>query len=144
MAAGGKNGKLPPAALVEVYQDLEAEVAKLRRLYLIIVHLQHLKRRQSLAEKRVYQGMLEARARWEANTTPIPLQTLRTVAVSVCLWVWTGWILVSSYGLEGQKPEVFGCLTALLPHFMTYVLQTASKAWAWSIFWGLWIERIQK
>lgn len=31
MAAGGKNGKLPPAALVEVYQDLEAEVAKLRR-----------------------------------------------------------------------------------------------------------------
>lgn len=41
MAAGGKNGKLPPAAFVEVYQDLEAEVAKLRRLYLIIVDLQH-------------------------------------------------------------------------------------------------------
>lgn len=38
---GAKNGKLPPAALVEVYQDLEAEVAKLRRLYLIIVDLQH-------------------------------------------------------------------------------------------------------
>lgn len=68
------------------------------------------KRRQSLAGKRVYQGMLEARARWKANTTPIPLKTLRTVAVSVYLWVWTGCILVSSYGLEGQKAEVFGCL----------------------------------
>ena len=49
-------------------------------------------------------------ARWKVNTTPIPLKTLRTVAVSVYLWVWTGWILVSSYGLEGQKAEVFGCL----------------------------------
>ena len=35
------------------YQDLEAEVAKLRRLHLIIVDLQHSKQRQSMAEKRV-------------------------------------------------------------------------------------------
>jgi len=48
-AARSKSGKYPPSALIEVHQDLEAEVAKLRRLHLIIVDLLHPKRKQTLA-----------------------------------------------------------------------------------------------
>ena len=75
-SARSKNSKYPPAALVEVYLDREAEVAKLRRLHrhLIVIDLQHPRRPQSAAAKMAYQGMLEAREAWVANTLPIPFK----------------------------------------------------------------------
>lgn len=59
---------------MEVYLGREAEVAKLRRLHLIVIDLQHPRRPQSAAAKMAYQGMLEARETWVANTLPIPFK----------------------------------------------------------------------
>lgn len=64
----------PPAALVEVYLDRETEVAKLRRLHLIVVDLLRPKRPQSHAAKITHRSMVNAREAWVANTTPLPLR----------------------------------------------------------------------
>ena len=52
----------------------DAAFARLRRLHLIIVDLQHPKRVASQAEKDIYQQMLVSRDGWTTNTRPIPLK----------------------------------------------------------------------
>jgi len=66
------HGLFPLAALVKIYHEPDAAFAKLRRLHLIIVDLQHPKR-ASLAEQRVHRHMMDFR-RNVLNTTPIPLE----------------------------------------------------------------------
>ena len=72
-SAAATNGWYPPAALVEIYHEPDAAFAKLRRLHLIIVDLQHPKR-ASVAEQRTHRRMMDFRQGNVLNTTPFPLE----------------------------------------------------------------------
>ena len=69
-----KAGQFPPAALAQIYIDKSTEMAKLRRLHLIIVDLHHPRRSATRAYQHQYQQMCRARPRPGSNTTPMPLE----------------------------------------------------------------------
>jgi len=83
-SAAAANGRFPPAALVEIYQEPDAVFSKLRRLHLIIVDLLHPKR-ASYAEQRVYRHMMNFRRGNAFHTTPFPWKQGRTGGVDMVM-----------------------------------------------------------
>ena len=72
-SANNKVGKFPPVSLAQIYIDKGTEMAKLRRLHLIIVDLLHPRRSASRAFRYEYREMCRVRPRPGSNTTPMSL-----------------------------------------------------------------------
>ena len=72
-SANNKVGQFPPVSLAQIYIDKGTEMAKLRRLHLIIVDLLHPRRSASRAFRYEYREMCRARPRHGSNTTPMSL-----------------------------------------------------------------------
>ena len=72
-SANNKVGQFPPVSLAQIYIDQGTEMAKLRRLHLIIVDLLHPRRSASRAFRYEHREMCRARPRHGSNTTPMSL-----------------------------------------------------------------------
>ena len=66
-----KEGEYPPLALAQIYIDRSSEMAKVRRLHLIVVDLYRPRRSMSRSFQCAFNKMACGRA--SGNTTPIPL-----------------------------------------------------------------------
>ena len=73
LSATVKTGELPPAALVELYNEPEAIAARLRRLHLVIVDLCHPRKTATRTEKQFYQQITGLPNERGGSVTPIPL-----------------------------------------------------------------------
>ena len=72
-SSGALLGQFPPASMAQIYIDQGTEMAKLRRLHLIIVDLLHPRRSALRAFRYEHREMCRARPRKGSNTTPMVL-----------------------------------------------------------------------